>query len=204
MTEPDDTTRNLLRRAHQADPQPPVFDVAAGLADLRARVTLDDTLWSPDDLLAGVLVPLADRGTRPVSDEAFSPAIDAAGTDDTTGSRLGVSGPHPITGGPSQPAREPRLETLLTTAEDVQAHDLASASTVELLIVELCERPRALAEIAAILTTPIDVIRNAAAGLADRGVVYIHEPDDHPDGGPKPSTLERVLQGLEALGHYTE
>ncbi len=204
MTEPDDTTRDLLRRAHRADPQPPVFDVAAGLADLRARADLDDTFRSPDELLAGVLVPLADHGTRPVSDEAFSLAVDAAGTDDTTGIQPGVSRPHPITGGPSRRARGLRLETLLTTAEDAQAHDLAAVGTLELLIVELCERPRALAEIAAILTTPIDAIRNAAADLADRGVLYIREPDDHPDGGPKLSTMERVLRGLEALGHNTE
>ncbi|WP_410657993.1 DUF742 domain-containing protein [Amycolatopsis sp. lyj-112] len=82
----------------------------------------------------------------------------------------------------------------------MQDLDLDGDGTDELLIVELCERSVALAEIAAILRIPIGVIRFLVSDLAERGVVHIGHPDDHDDGGgPKFATMERVLEGLRAL-----
>ncbi|MBB5858319.1 sigma-70 family RNA polymerase sigma factor [Amycolatopsis umgeniensis] len=137
--------RDLVRRAHQADPHPPAFDVEAGLVDLRARASTAE--------------------------------------------------PYAMTGGRTLPSSELRLEALISTVEGWRGRGVEVPEHRR--IAELCERATALAELAALLPLPVGAVRILVSDLADRGVVRIHEPDDHDDGGPKPATIERVLRNLD-------
>ncbi|MEV6908394.1 DUF742 domain-containing protein [Amycolatopsis sp. NPDC051071] len=190
MTEPDDTTRDLVRRAHQADPQPPDFDVAAGLADLRARAALDTPFDAavqrnfPHSASPGA-EPLLSKGSADVDFDDFA----AAGA---------LVRPYAITGGRGRNTQEIRVEALVSTVRNRQ--DRVTELPEYQRITRLCARPTALAEIAATLHLPIGVTRVLVSDLADRGVLHIQPPDDHDDGGPAPATLERVLQGLRTLG----
>lgn len=194
MTEPDDTTRDLIRRAHQEDPQPPVFDVADGLADLRARATLD-AREGPD--IQVILPEPRSLSTPPDVVLPMSAAVEVDFDDFAIVEPL--VRPYARTGGRTRPTRELRLETLVSAVEGWQ--DRGVDIPEQRHIARLCaQRPCALAEIAASLPSyTLGVIRILVTDLTDRGVLRVHEPDDHPDGGPKPATMERILQGLRAL-----
>jgi hypothetical protein len=66
-------------------------------------------------------------------------------------------------------------------------------------IVEMCARPRSLAEIGAALRVPVGVARVLVGDLANGGYLEVHLPraaDD--DGGPGRVILGRLLDGLRS------
>jgi hypothetical protein len=67
-------------------------------------------------------------------------------------------------------------------------------------IVQLCQRPYSLAEIAGRLSLPIGVVRVLVADLSTDGFVGVNLPLDPRAGDTMDrGLLERVLAGLEAL-----
>ncbi|MFI2289086.1 DUF742 domain-containing protein [Streptomyces niveus] len=65
-------------------------------------------------------------------------------------------------------------------------------------IVELCRRMRTVAEISALLSIPLGVVRVLLSDLADQGKIRVYgtgHDSDHPDR----ALLERVLGGLRRL-----
>ncbi|MGW6509184.1 DUF742 domain-containing protein [Streptomyces niveus] len=65
-------------------------------------------------------------------------------------------------------------------------------------IVELCRRMRTVAEISALLSMPLGVVRVLLSDLADQGKIRVYgtgHDSDHPDR----ALLERVLGGLRRL-----
>ncbi|MEU2154024.1 DUF742 domain-containing protein [Streptomyces sp. NPDC019396] len=65
-------------------------------------------------------------------------------------------------------------------------------------IVELCRRMRTVAEIAAMLTMPLGVVRVLLSDLADQGKIRVYGTG-HGTGQPDRALLERVLSGLRRL-----
>jgi len=66
-------------------------------------------------------------------------------------------------------------------------------------IVELCVRPKSLAEVGAALRVPVGVARVLVGDLANGGYLEVHLPraaDSH--GGPGHEILGRLLDGLRA------
>jgi hypothetical protein len=66
-------------------------------------------------------------------------------------------------------------------------------------IVEMCARPKSLAEIGAALKVPVGVARVLVGDLANAGYLEVHLPraaDD--DGGPGHVILGRLLDGLRS------
>ncbi|MGW1891155.1 DUF742 domain-containing protein [Streptomyces sp. NPDC002004] len=65
-------------------------------------------------------------------------------------------------------------------------------------IVELCRRMRTVAEIAALLSMPLGVVRVLLSDLADQGRIRVYGTG-HGTGQPDRALLERVLSGLRRL-----
>lgn len=65
-------------------------------------------------------------------------------------------------------------------------------------IVELCRRMRTVAEIAALLSMPLGVVRVLLSDLADQGRIRVHGTG-HGTDRPDRALLERVLGGLRKL-----
>ena len=75
----------------------------------------------------------------------------------------------------------------------------AALQTESRAIVELCARPRSLAEVGAALGVPVGVARVLVGDLATGGYLEVHLPqpaDGH--GGPGQQLLGRLLDGLRS------
>ena len=66
-------------------------------------------------------------------------------------------------------------------------------------IVELCARPKSLAEVGAALGVPVGVARVLVGDLANGGYLEVHLPRTADgDGGPGHAILGRLLNGLRS------
>jgi hypothetical protein len=74
----------------------------------------------------------------------------------------------------------------------------ADATPESRRIVELCQAPTSLAELAARLLLPIGVVRILVADLATADLVTVGEPTPR-DAATDVSLLERLLDGIRAL-----
>ena len=78
----------------------------------------------------------------------------------------------------------------------------ASAASLQMesrAIVELCSRPKSLAEIGAALRVPVGVARVLVGDLANGGYLEVHLPRTADgDGGPGHAILGRLLDGLRS------
>ena len=96
-----------------------------------------------------------------------------------------------------------RLPLLLETLVSVPDYDL---TVDQMLIAEsreiyaLCRSVCSIAEISAVLDIPLGVVRVLVSDLADDGQVRIH-PTTANAGMPEHLLLERVLRGLQTIGH---
>jgi hypothetical protein len=66
---------------------------------------------------------------------------------------------------------------------------------------ELCEGPRSVAEVAALLRVPLGVARVLIGDMADEGTLRVHPTLDRlgPGPGPDRAVMERVLRGLHRM-----
>ena len=79
---------------------------------------------------------------------------------------------------------------------------LASGASLQMesrAIVEMCARPKSLAEIGAALQVPVGVARVLVGDLANGGYLEVHLPRTADgDGGPGHAILGRLLDGLRS------
>jgi hypothetical protein len=79
---------------------------------------------------------------------------------------------------------------------------LASGGVLQMesrAIVEMCARPKSLAEIGAALRVPVGVARVLVGDLANGGYLEVHLPRTADgDGGPGHAILGRLLDGLRS------
>ena len=94
--------------------------------------------------------------------------------------------------------RELPLEAVVTaTGQSVTSG--ASLQMESRAIVELCARPKSLAEIGAALRVPVGVARVLVGDLANGGYLEVHLPRTADgDGGPGHAILGRLLDGLRS------
>jgi hypothetical protein len=111
--------------------------------------------------------------------------------------------PYALTGGRTIPRGNLAIEAQVTAApiSDMQR---ASLTPEQRRIVELCEAPLSVAEIAAHARLPLGVVRVLVADLCEDGLVVTGSSlgDTTADGSTSPTDiglLERVLHGLRAL-----
>ena len=94
--------------------------------------------------------------------------------------------------------RELPLEAVVTAAEP----SLTTGASLQMesrAIVEMCARPKSLAEIGAALRVPVGVARVLVGDLANDGYLEVHLPHTADgDGGPGQAILGRLLDGLRS------
>jgi hypothetical protein len=104
--------------------------------------------------------------------------------------------PFIVTAGRTSPVTgELRLETLVSAPPSALTAPLGFERH---RIVELCQHPRSVAELAALLPTPLGVARVLVADLAAERYVRIHR-SGNPDENPSVALLERIRDGLLRL-----
>ena len=90
------------------------------------------------------------------------------------------------------------LIAIVRTAE-VPLPDPGTLGTEDELILELCIRPRTVADLAVDLVLPVGVIRVLLSDLLRRGLVTVPQPVGAGSGRPDPRLLKEVIDGLRAL-----
>jgi Protein of unknown function (DUF742) len=102
-----------------------------------------------------------------------------------------------VTGGRTRAAgQELPLEALVTATGRSPAGSLQTESRA---ILDMCARPRSLAEIGAALRVPVGVARVLVGDLANGGYLDVHlSRAADGDGGPGHVILGRLLDGLRS------
>ncbi|GDY49079.1 hypothetical protein SANT12839_099610 [Streptomyces antimycoticus] len=101
-----------------------------------------------------------------------------------------------VAGGRPRPRYQLALEALVnTTASPAQ---LTTLRPEERKICHLCRATKAVAEVSALLSIPLQAVRALIAELADAGLVTISQPGGTQNAGgtPDAALIERVLNGL--------
>ena len=111
----------------------------------------------------------------------------------------GLVRPYAMTGGRTRPRYQLAIEALVSTTADPAR--LRGQLPEHQRICLLCREVKSVAEISALLTIPLGVVRILVADLAEAGLVAIHQPggDAAAGGQPDVTLLERVLSGLRKL-----
>ena len=87
----------------------------------------------------------------------------------------------------------------VVTATGLSFSSGASLQMESRAIVEMCARPKSLAEIGAALKVPVGVARVLVGDLANGGYLEVHLPrTTDGDGGPGHVILGRLLDGLRS------
>jgi hypothetical protein len=102
--------------------------------------------------------------------------------------------PYSLTGGRTHTHHPLLVETFVATTETAWA---APAMPEEEAILRLCTEMRTVAEVAALLSMPLGVVRVLLSDLADQGRIHVHGTGHGPE--PDRALLERVLHGLRRL-----
>ncbi|MBB5959427.1 hypothetical protein FHS29_006048 [Saccharothrix tamanrassetensis] len=106
--------------------------------------------------------------------------------------------PYAWTGGRTSSDYDLRLETLVSLEENGVAIAMRDNGPERRSIVELCAYPRSVAEVSALLSLPLGVVRVLLSDLITMGVLTMHQNAAAP-GGPDLVLMERVLRGLRNL-----
>ncbi|MEU6853497.1 DUF742 domain-containing protein [Actinacidiphila alni] len=111
----------------------------------------------------------------------------------------GLVRPYAMTGGRTRPRYQLAIEALVSTTADPER--LRGQLPEHQRICLLCREIKSIAEISALLSIPLGVVRILVADLAEAGLVQIHQPggDESAGGQPAVTLLERVLSGLRKL-----
>ena len=101
------------------------------------------------------------------------------------------------TGGRTKTSVQLEIETLISTT--TRAEDLLTTMRSEhQSVARLCRQTKSVAEIGALLTLPIGVVRVLLDDMAELGLVNVHGVQTT-DGQPDIDLLQRVLRGLSNL-----
>jgi hypothetical protein len=104
-----------------------------------------------------------------------------------------------FTGGRTRAAGQELPLEAVVTATGLTPAGGASLQMESRAIVELCARPKSLAEIGAALRVPVGVARVLVGDLANGGYLDVHLPRTADgDGGPGHAILGRLLDGLRS------
>jgi DNA-directed RNA polymerase specialized sigma24 family protein len=102
------------------------------------------------------------------------------------------------TGGRTRPDVQLAIETLVSTTPRAEAV-MAGLRSEHQAVARLCRLSRSVAEIAALLSLPLGVVRVLLADMASLGLVEVHQTINGLDDKPDVELLHRVLRGLTNL-----
>lgn len=101
------------------------------------------------------------------------------------------------TGGRTKSNYELAIETLVSVGENYRPG--APVRLEHQSIAELCQQPRSVAEVGALLSLPIGVARVLLADMAELGLITVHQTVSESGSAPHMMLMERVLSGLRRL-----
>ena len=140
----------------------------------------------PDPRMIPRWQPPTQRPREPAPDPADPPPSSADSAEDA------LVRPFFVTGGRTRPLHDGlRIETLVTAPPSALHAPLRFESR---RIVELCQKPRSIAEVAAGLGVPLGVARVLVADLATEGYVTCHDQHALPI-----DVIERIRDRVRAL-----
>ncbi|TWG09160.1 uncharacterized protein DUF742 [Saccharopolyspora dendranthemae] len=134
-------------------------------------------------------------GAPAPSHEPGSPgARDASSTDETMSTSIR---PYAWTGGRTRSNHHLELETLVSASEFCTPERLRR--TEHHSISEICQHPRSIAEVGAMLGVPFGVAKVLVGDMADLGLITVHETVSDNSSSSHFLLMERVLSGLRRL-----
>ncbi|HET9143966.1 DUF742 domain-containing protein [Actinophytocola sp.] len=104
------------------------------------------------------------------------------------------------TGGRTRTDYQLEIETLISTT-DRGEETINSLRTEHQSVIRLCYHSKSVAEVGALLSLPLGVVRVLLGDMAALGLIEVHTNTFHndPDARPDMELLERVLAGLTNL-----
>lgn len=159
----------------QASPAPPSFPAAPGATG--------------DSSFAGSGYGTYETGPiEPIRDDMLiAPAAGAAAVR-----------PYAWTRGRTKATFDLAIETLVSTSPQGR-EQLGLLQMEHRSVADLCDQPRSVAEIAAVLAIPLGVARVLLGDMAGLGVVTVHQTASSAGTEPDLALMERVLSGLRRL-----
>lgn len=150
---------------------------------------------------ASPAAPATRPAPEPVAPGPLTGPIDMRVADaDQFGSGGGAAAvrPYAWTRGRTKSGFDLAIETLVSTSQ--RGRDQMGLLQVEhRAVAELCEAPRSVAEVAALLSLPLGVARVLLGDMAGLGVVTVHQTASSAGNAPDLALMERVLSGLRRL-----
>lgn len=105
--------------------------------------------------------------------------------------------PYAWTGGRTRSNHLLEVETLVSTSEACQTARLERLEHHS--IANLCQHPRSVAEVGALLSVPLGVARVLLGDMAELGLITVHTTVTRDDANSHMMLMERVLSGLRRL-----
>ncbi|GAA1868998.1 hypothetical protein GCM10009836_56920 [Pseudonocardia ailaonensis] len=106
--------------------------------------------------------------------------------------------PYAWTRGRTKTTFDLAIETLVSTSASGR-DQLHMLQMEHRSVAELCDRPRSVAEVAALLSLPLGVARVLLGDMAGLGVMTVHQTASTTGNLPDLALMERVLSGLRRL-----
>jgi hypothetical protein len=186
---PDDADEPPPEVAAEPDPAVPLTGARFGPRSERWR-RRDDTEELPVILASGPdpAIDLADLAVRPREEHRVGPLPSESEV---------LIRPYARTGGRTKPTHDLALEALICTVPHAAQVIWRHPSWEHRRIASLCQRPRSVAEVAALLAIPLGVARILLVDMVAAGAVMVHGATGH--GAPDLVLMNRVLAGLRRL-----
>ncbi|MFC5948745.1 DUF742 domain-containing protein [Pseudonocardia lutea] len=126
---------------------------------------------------------------EPIRDEPLPPAVPTGAS---------AVRPYAWTRGRTKSGFDLAIETLVSTSPQGR-EQLPMLQMEHRSVADLCDRPRSVAEVAALLKIPLGVARVLLGDMAGLGVVTVHQTASSTGNEPDLALMERVLSGLRRL-----
>ena len=169
-------------------------------------MSTDEGVGPGEETFADVLNAFSLTGHRPRAErEAPEPAPESGGgwrpgaPDDLPEENAAVVRAYAWTGGRTRSDVQLAIETLVSTRDKAERL-LPTLCTEHQSIARLCRTSRSVAEVGALLSLPLGVVRVLLGDMATLGLIVVHR--NHGNGSderPDLELMERVLRGLTNL-----
>ena len=187
----DSGRRGWRRKRAQKDPgpqaktEPTTSDPASPAGSSPSNAPGAEAPWPPTD---GPGAPAPSRESGSPSARDASPAGETMSTSIR---------PYAWTGGRTRSNHHLELETLVSASEFCTPERLRR--TEHHSISEICQHPRSIAEVGAMLGVPFGVAKVLVGDMADLGLITVHETVSDNTSSSHFLLMERVLSGLRRL-----
>lgn len=140
------------------------------------------------------------KRSRPAADPAAPPPTPARSlpADEPEEENASLVRAYTWTGGRTRADLQLAIETLVSTTPRAESR-MGGLRSEHQAVAQLCLRSRSVAEIAALLSLPLGVVRVLLADMAGLGLVDVHETVTGSQDGPNVELMHRVLRGLTNL-----